>query len=502
MPRSSNNPDVPRGAEASLHLPSAASVKPPDVTVSGQLCLLDPDVPNDVAAASRLHARLYGNGWRARLVEPLLRHVYAGPLVREGLLRAVFFCKEKRTVGVVAFTSHPQAFRRAFFRRHWLHSLAILSLVFLVAPGALAVRPSVRRPPLQRGRTQTVEAVGEIIALAVAGPEAISPQAERSVREQLFHHALEHLRRAGITEIASAMPDTDILAASAPGIAAAPERVETGSRGEICWKLKLDLGHFENEQQIPESWSAKALYEHRAYAPKGWKAVWEHNFGMHPIHRFEARDTVARLEGLIALSPDARILDFGCGFGLVAELLSKRIGEVWVWDAARNVRRHARQQLAGSSNVRFFDPHVAPNGKPPQFDLILINSVVQYMTEKELHGWLPRWQAMLAPGGVLVLSDVIPTGHRVWSDMFEILHFAWRHGTLFSELGHSLRTLVTYWRNPHGQSLMAVGEEQLRREAGQAGMDLEFAPHNLTVRSRRWTLLLRPASRPQHAAEV
>jgi 2-polyprenyl-3-methyl-5-hydroxy-6-metoxy-1,4-benzoquinol methylase len=475
-------------------VPGAAA---PASAAPGKLGRLSPDSRIDVQGAARLHAGRIARGWRARLAEFLLRRIYAGPLVRDGLLRPLLHRTGDAIVGLVAYSARPRLLRGGFFRRHLVHSLAVLLPLFLVAPEAIpARRATTPRIRAQRVETDDSGQAGEIFAL-IAGDSAPAADSGGPDEEDLLvHQLLEHLCMAGIPSVVvSPAAAAHISRATGDHIAAT-----TPLGGGNRLLLALRVGQFESENRIPASWAARVLYQPRPGHAAGWKAAWEYGFEAHPLHRFESEDTVERLARLLPLTPEMRVLDFGCGFGYVAERLAERVGEVAVWDQSASIRRHARQHLAGCPTVRFFDPDDVSAGEaPPQFDLILVNSVVQYMTEEEFHHWLPRWRAMLAPGGVLVLADLIPSTHSVRSDVLEVLRFALRHGVLLNELGHSARTLLAYARHRQAQKLMKVEETRLREEAARAGLELRFSPHNLTVRSRRWTTLLQPLAKPETA---
>lgn len=456
----------------------------------GKLGRLNPDSREDVRGAARLHAVRVARGWRVRVAEPLLRQIYAGPLVRDGLLRPLLHRDGDALLGLVAYSARPRLLRGSFFRRHLVHSLAVLLPLFFVAPQAIPVRRATTpRMRVQRVETDHSGQAGEIFALVAAGSAPATDSGEADEEDLLVHQLLEHLCMAGIPSVAVRPEDAAHLSRSTGDHIAATAHLADGNRV----LLTLRVERFEKEKLIPASWSARTLYQPRPELADGWKAAWEYGFDAHPLHRFEAEDTVERLARLLPLTPGIRVLDFGCGYGYVAERLSERVGEVSVWDQSASIRRHARQHLAGCPNVRFFDPDDVPAGSsPPQFDLILINSVVQYMSVDEFHSWLPRWRAMLAPGGVLVLSDLIPSTHSVRGDVFEILGFALRHGVLLNELGHTVRTLLAYARHHQAQELLKLDDSRLREEAARAGLDVQFAPFNLTVRSRRWTALLQP----------
>jgi protein-L-isoaspartate O-methyltransferase len=109
-----------------------------------------------------------------------------------------------------------------------------------------------------------------------------------------------------------------------------------------------------------------------------WKKCWECLSDNEKIYRPEAEDYVARLEKTIQLSSDWRILDFGCGFGYVANILAPKVKEIFIWDEAENMRSRASFNTSNQTNVKClndFNDQVLT--KKLMFNLILVNSVVQ-----------------------------------------------------------------------------------------------------------------------------
>jgi cyclopropane fatty-acyl-phospholipid synthase-like methyltransferase len=192
----------------------------------------------------------------------------------------------------------------------------------------------------------------------------------------------------------------------------------------------------------------------------------------------------------LALEPAARVLDFGCGFGSVASMLAPKVYEVNVWDSSANVRRRARAKLGGIANIRFLDLAESASMTGFSFDLILVNSVVQYMTPEELSSWLVRWRAMLGETGRIVISDLIPPSNRLMTDVIDIFRFIARRGILLRSLLQSPAELKRYTGKRIQHPLLKLSREDVMREAEAANLSVRFLPRNLTHFKKRLTTVL------------
>jgi len=126
------------------------------------------------------------------------------------------------------------------------------------------------------------------------------------------------------------------------------------------------------------------------------------------------------------------------------------------------------------------------------FDMILVNSVAQYMAPEELCAWLPRWREMLAPRGTLVLSDLIAPDHSGVSDVADLLRLGVRYRSPLRAISEAIGGVAHYWRTSRAVPLTRISRGDLTSRAARAGLDIELLPNNLTHFRNRWTAVLRP----------
>ncbi len=235
---------------------------------------------------------------------------------------------------------------------------------------------------------------------------------------------------------------------------------------------------------------------------KSWGDYFDRLGPQSPLYRTQADLYVASLSATVGLDKRHRVLDFGSGFGFVAARLAPLVAELWWWDPSLNMRSVAEQNLASFSNARCCDPSALSDAGPTgewqgsRFDLILLNSVAQYMTSGELSAWLPRFSTMLASGGKLVLSDLIPPEHSGLSDVADLFRLGVRHGSGFRAASEALGGVAYYWRMSSAVPLTRVDPEALGRRAAAAGLKAVFLPENLTHFRKRRTAILSVNANP------
>jgi SAM-dependent methyltransferase len=219
-----------------------------------------------------------------------------------------------------------------------------------------------------------------------------------------------------------------------------------------------------------------------------WDEFWDQVTSTQRILREDADEYVQNLCSVERIDRTTRVLDFGCGFGFVARLLAPVTGELWVWDDAPRMRRSTAQEVAGIGEVRFLDLTDGSGSQTDlRFDLILANSVVQFMRAEEFEGWLRVWRRLLAPGGRIVVSDLVPPDYPAFAELFTLLRFSAQRGFLSRAVYDAVRVMPLYWKTRQARPLLTTSPDELIRWGSGADLRVRFIPRNLTRFDRRIT---------------
>lgn len=128
-----------------------------------------------------------------------------------------------------------------------------------------------------------------------------------------------------------------------------------------------------------------------------------------------AADTLARRIAALPLPPRPRILEIGCGTGLLTRALSRhlRTADWTLTDIAPGMLAHAESRLQLDGPVRY----ALMDGEHPDpqnggYDLICSSLAVQWFGN--LNAGLTRLGALLKPGGHLVIATLAAGSFRQW----------------------------------------------------------------------------------------
>lgn len=225
-----------------------------------------------------------------------------------------------------------------------------------------------------------------------------------------------------------------------------------------------------------------------------WLSFWDgsHSIYVSPRHRDVHYRLIAEQIAALVPSPSARVLDYGSGEALHAGIVAASAGELLLSDGAPSVRAGLAARFAGNAKIRTLAPEEIERLPDHCLDLIVLNSVAQYLTREQARDLLALFRRLLQSRGMLVVADVIPPAVGAATDAAALLRFAAREGFLFAALAGLARTAFSDYRRLRS-GLTHYSETAMRELLAGAGFATERAAKNLGHNQARFAFIARPA---------
>jgi SAM-dependent methyltransferase len=226
-----------------------------------------------------------------------------------------------------------------------------------------------------------------------------------------------------------------------------------------------------------------------------WLAFWD---GPHSIYvSARHKDVHYRLiaSEIIALvpAPQARVLDYGSGEALHADLVAAQADELLLCEGAPGLRAGIARRFAGVANIRAVAPEDVARLPAHSLDLIVLHSVAQYLTAAEAGTLLELFRRLLKPAGVLAVGDVIPPHIPAATDAAALIRFAAANGFLLAALGGIARTLMSHYMQMRARlGLTRCDEAKMLQRLAAAGFAAQRAGKNIGHNQARMTFIARP----------
>ncbi len=227
-----------------------------------------------------------------------------------------------------------------------------------------------------------------------------------------------------------------------------------------------------------------------------WLAFWDsrHFLYANARHKDVHYRLVAQAIAALVPSGEARVLDYGSGEALHADLVAEAAGELMLSEAAPGLRARLEKRFAGHSKIRVVAPHEIARLPEHSLDLIVMHAVAQYLTAAGAGALFALFHRLLKPEGLLVVSDVMSPEVTAATDACALLRFGKANGFFFAALWGLLRTLLSdYWRLRSRIGLTRYAEAAMIEKLGAAGFVAERAPANIGHNQARMTFYARLA---------
>jgi SAM-dependent methyltransferase len=181
---------------------------------------------------------------------------------------------------------------------------------------------------------------------------------------------------------------------------------------------------------------------------RDWISFWDSD---HPIYvnarHFDAHYARIADDMLRLLPPhNPRVLDYGSGEALHAGRIAARCEALYLCEAAPTVRTRIAERFRDTPNIASISPEQAAALPDGSIDLIVANSLLQYLKRDELVALLKLWRRLLAPDGALVIADVIGPDQSALADAASLLRFAATNGFLVGAFFGLVKTVFSDYR--------------------------------------------------------
>jgi ubiquinone/menaquinone biosynthesis C-methylase UbiE len=218
-----------------------------------------------------------------------------------------------------------------------------------------------------------------------------------------------------------------------------------------------------------------------------------HTIYVSKLHRDLHFQIIARdIIGYIA-SPDATVLDYACGEALSAGQVANACGKLILAEPAPGVRGRLIARFAPNTKIRVRSLEDVRKMADQSVDLVVMNSVAQYMTPQELDSAFAVIRRLLKPSGKLVLGDILRPEIGMGRDVLALLSFGARHGFLKDALVGLISTALSDYRHLRARiGLQRYSEGEVTAKLTAAGFAVQRAHTNIGHNRWRMTFIARP----------
>jgi ubiquinone/menaquinone biosynthesis C-methylase UbiE len=210
------------------------------------------------------------------------------------------------------------------------------------------------------------------------------------------------------------------------------------------------------------------------------------------LHRDLHFQLIARdIIGYIS-SPEAVVLDYACGEALSATKVAEACGKLYLAEPAPGVRGRLIARFAPNTRIRVRSLEDLRKMDEKSIDLVIMNSVAQYMTAAELDDAFAVIRRLLKPGGRLVLGDILRPEVGMARDVAALLRFAATHGFLKDALTGLVSTALSDYRELRNRvGLQRYSEAEMIAKLKASGLTASRAHFNIGHNPWRMTFVAR-----------
>ena len=228
----------------------------------------------------------------------------------------------------------------------------------------------------------------------------------------------------------------------------------------------------------------------------GWEDFWagDHAIYVNPRHRQVHYARLARdLTALIRRRDRPLVLDWGCGDALNAPVVAEACSELMLYDAVPAVQQRLFTRFSGRKGIRVLDTPAWEVLHAASVDMIVLNSVAQYLGRDELGRVLDDFRRVLKPDGEVILADIIRPDAGLVADIAALLGPAARNGYLIAACVGLVKTFFSEYRRLRKTAgFSCYDETEFLGILSRHGFAGERLRHNVGFNRQRMTFRARP----------
>jgi ubiquinone/menaquinone biosynthesis C-methylase UbiE len=212
------------------------------------------------------------------------------------------------------------------------------------------------------------------------------------------------------------------------------------------------------------------------------------------LHRNLHFQAIARdIIGYIA-SKDAVVLDYACGEALSAAKVAEACHMLFLAEPAPGVRGRLIARFAPNTKIRVRSLEDLRKMPEKSIDLVVMNSVAQYMTPDELDAAFAVVRRLMKQTGRLVIGDILRPEVGMFTDVIALLRFAAKHGFLKDALVGLVSTALSDYRLLRAKvGLQRYSEAEITAKLANSGFTASRAHVNIGHNPWRMTFVARHA---------
>jgi SAM-dependent methyltransferase len=189
-------------------------------------------------------------------------------------------------------------------------------------------------------------------------------------------------------------------------------------------------------------------------------------------------------------SPEAHVLDYGCGEALAADLLAGKCARLYLHDPIPKIEAPLRGRNKANAKIVVLDQAGLEALPESSLDLMICNSVFQYLSRDECGALVAFAAAKLKLGGRLVVADIIPPHVDALTDSWALVEFAYRGGFLLAALRGIAATFFRRYRRMRGRmGLTTFAIPDMQRLLATRGFEARRVERNIGHNQARMTFI-------------